>query len=89
MSARDDLQGSVVMERAVASPLKRDAADVVTTLGWSRPIGVGISDGIEGIGQDLEGLWDPAEVDAIAFCSSVRRSTRSQKSGNWATRPFQ
>jgi hypothetical protein len=60
------LQGSLVMERAVASPLRHDAADVVTSLGWSRRIGDRISVGVEGIGQDLEGLWNPAEVDGGA-----------------------
>src|SRR5215831_16946441 len=32
------LQGSVVVERALSSPFKHDAADIVTSLGWSRPI---------------------------------------------------
>jgi hypothetical protein len=64
--ARGRLQGSLVLERAVSSPRRHDAADVVTTLGWSRPIGDRISVGVEGIGQDIEGLWNRAEVDGGA-----------------------
>jgi hypothetical protein len=63
---RGRLQGSLVMGRAGSSPLRRDAADVVTSLGWSRRIGDRISVGVEGIGQDLEGFWNPAEVDGGA-----------------------
>jgi hypothetical protein len=60
------LQGSVVLERATSSPSKRDAADVVTSVGWSRTLGRRASVGVEAIGQDLEGLWDPAELDGGA-----------------------
>jgi len=64
---RGRIQGSLVMERAVTSPrLHRDAIDVVTTLGWSRPVSDRLSLGIESIGQDLEGLWNPAEADGGA-----------------------
>jgi len=60
------LQGSLVIERVVSSPRSRDAADVITTLGWSRPLTDRVSVGVESIGQDLEGLWDPAEADGGA-----------------------
>jgi hypothetical protein len=60
------LQGSLVMERIVSSAIRHDAADVVTSVGWARPIGRRVSVGIEGIGQDLEGLWNPAENDGGA-----------------------
>src|SRR5262245_26275749 len=61
------LQGSLVMQHVVSSPrLERDAADVVTTVGWSRRVGDRFSAGVESIGQDLEGLWDPAEADGGA-----------------------
>ena len=63
---RGRLQGSLVIERAVSSPLRHDAADVVTSLGWSRRIGDRISVGVEGIGQDLEGLWNSVEADGGA-----------------------
>jgi len=60
------LQGSVVVERAVSSPTVHDAADVVTSVGWSRPIGRRFGLGVESIAQDLEGLWNPAEADGGA-----------------------
>lgn len=60
------VQGSLVVERAMASPVKRDAADVVTSLGWSRRLGDRLSLGAESIGQDLEGFWNPAEADGGA-----------------------
>jgi hypothetical protein len=78
------LQASVVMERAESSPLKHDAADVVTTLGWSRPISDRVSVGVEGIGQDLEGLWDPAELDGGAKLLVGPSLQAHSKSGEWA-----
>jgi hypothetical protein len=78
------LQGSLVMERAVSSPLRHDAADVVTTLGWSRPIGDRVSVGVEGIGQDLEGLWNPAEVDGGAKLLVGPSLHVQSKRGDWA-----
>jgi hypothetical protein len=63
---RGRLQGSLVLERAVASPVRRDAADFVTSVGWSRRIGHRLALGVEGIGQDLEGFWDAAEADGGA-----------------------
>jgi hypothetical protein len=78
------LQGSLVLERAVSSPLKHDAADVVTSLGWSRRVGDRISLGVEGIGQDLEGLWDPAEVDGGARLLLGPSLHVQSKSGEWA-----
>jgi hypothetical protein len=81
---RGRLQGSLVLERAVSSPFRHDAADVVTSLGWSRPIHDRISVGVEGIGQDLEGLWNPAEADGGARLL-VGPSLRAQsKRGDWA-----
>jgi hypothetical protein len=78
------LQGSLVMERAVSSPLRHDAADVVTTLGWSRRLGDRISLGVEGIGQDLEGLWNPAEVDGGAKLLVGPSLHVQSKRGDWA-----
>jgi hypothetical protein len=60
------LQGSLVLERAVSSPVSHDAADVVTSIGWSHKVGARLSFGLEGIGQDLEGLWNRAEADGGA-----------------------
>jgi len=60
------LEGSLVLEHALASYRPHDTADVVTTFGWSRSLGDRLGIGIESIGQDLEGLWDPAEADGGA-----------------------
>jgi hypothetical protein len=81
---RGRLQGSLVVERAVASPLRHDAADVVTSLGWSRRIGDRLSVGVEGIGQDLEGLWKPAEVDGGAKLLVGPSLHAQSRSGDWA-----
>ena len=81
---RGRLQGSLVMERAVSSPLRHDAADVVTSLGWSRRLGDRISVGVEGIGQDLEGLWNPAEVDGGAKLLVGPSLHVQSKRGDWA-----
>ena len=63
---RGRLQGNLVLERALSSSIKRDAADVVTSMGWSRRIGDRLAVGVEGIGQDLEGFWDAAEAEGGA-----------------------
>jgi len=63
---RGRFQGSLVIQRVVSSRRDHDAADVVTSAGWSRPLGRRTSVGIEGIGQDLEGFWDPSEADGGA-----------------------
>jgi hypothetical protein len=81
---RGRLQGSVVVERAVSSPLRHDAADVVTTVGWSRHIREGLSIGLEAIGQDLEGLWNPAEADGGARLLVGPSLHAQSKQGDWA-----
>ena len=81
---RGRLQGSLVLERAVSSPVRRDAADVVTSVGWSRRVGRRLSIGAEGIGQDLEGFWDPAEADGGAKLMVGPSLHAESKSGGWA-----
>jgi hypothetical protein len=65
-SGRGTVHGSMVMERATASALRHDTADMIMSVGWSRRIGRRSSIGIESVGQDLEGLWNPAEADGGA-----------------------
>jgi hypothetical protein len=77
------LQGSFVIERALSSSIQRDAADVITTVGWSRLIRRWLTAGVEGIGQDLEGFWDPAEAEGGARLL-VGPSVRVQSNdGRW------
>ena len=77
------LQGSVVVERVTSSPSKRDTADVVTSVGWARPLGRSVSIGVEGIGQDIEGLWDPAERDGGAKLLVGPSLQLRSKNGDW------
>lgn len=81
---RGRLQGSLVLERATSSPIRHDAADVVTSLGWSRRIGDRLSVGAEGIGQDLEGFWNPAEADGGAKLLVGPSVHVQSKRGDWA-----
>jgi hypothetical protein len=81
---RGRLQGSLVIERAALSSRRRDAADVVTSLGWSRRIGDRIGVGVEGIGRDLEGFWNRAEVDGGAKLLVGPSLHVQSKSGDWA-----
>lgn len=77
------LQGSLVMERAMSSPLRHDGADVISSLGWSRRVNRSMTIGIEGIGQDLEGLWDPAEADGGAKLLIGPSLHTQSPSGRW------
>jgi len=56
---------------------------MIASVGWMRPVGARVNVGLEGIGQDLEGLWDPGEADGgakLLVGPSVR--TRSA-AGHW------
>jgi hypothetical protein len=77
------IHGSLVMERATSSPLRHDTADMVTSLGWSRRIGRRSSIGIEGLGQDLEGLWNPGEADGGAKLLVGPSIHAESLSGHW------
>lgn len=44
----------------------RDSLDLITTAGWLHKIGPAIHLGLEAIGEDLEGLWDPDEAEGGA-----------------------
>jgi len=63
---RSGMQGSLIFERATSSPSRRDAADMLASVGWTWPVSAALSLSIESIGQDLEGFWDPAEADGGA-----------------------
>jgi hypothetical protein len=62
-SPRSSLFGNVRFERAMGPG--RDALDLVTTAGWLRRFGF-LHAGVEAIGEDLEGFWDPAEAEGGA-----------------------
>jgi len=58
------LHGNVLFQKPLAAD--RDPIDLVTTVGWARRLNTTVSLGIEGIGEDLEGFWDPAEAEGGA-----------------------
>lgn len=58
------LHGNLLFQKAMAS--NRDDVDVVSTLGWARRINQSTSLGVEGVGEDLEGFWNPAEAEGGA-----------------------
>lgn len=57
-------QGNVVLQKALAPD--RDAVDLLLTAGVARRVTGRASIGVEGIGEDLEGFWDPAEAEGGA-----------------------
>ncbi len=58
------LEGNAVFEKAMAAG--RDQLDLITTLGWSHAVSSAVGVGVEGIGQDLEGFWEPEEAEGGA-----------------------
>src|SRR4029077_19366639 len=81
---RGRLQGSLIMERAASSPVRRDAADVVASIGWSRRIVDRLALGVEGVGQDLEGFWDAAEADGGAKLLVGPSLHLRSRNGDWS-----
>ena len=77
------VQGSFVLEHAMTSVVRHDAADVVTSVGWSHRIGDRFAMGVEGIGQDLEGFWDPTEAEGGAKLLVGPSLHVRSRSGHW------
>jgi hypothetical protein len=78
------VQGGLVMEHALSATVNRDAADVVTSVGWSRRIGDQFAMGVEGIGQDLEGFWNPAEAEGGAKLLVGPSLHVQSRGGDWS-----
>ena len=60
----------------------RDAADLITSLGWHYRVGAAFQLGLEALGEDLEGFWeaDEAEGGARLFAGpSVHWAPRGRK----------
>lgn len=57
-------QANVVLQHPLAPG--RDSVDLLLTAGVGRKIAGHASIGIEGIGEDLEGFWDPTEAEGGA-----------------------
>jgi hypothetical protein len=58
------LTGNLLLERALGAG--RDAADVITSVGWTRPVGRGVHLGAEMRVEDLEGFWSAQEAEGGA-----------------------
>jgi hypothetical protein len=62
-----DLAGNVRVEHSFApARARRDALDVITSVGLSRRVGPPLQVGIEAVGEDLEGIFDPNEAEGGA-----------------------
>jgi hypothetical protein len=58
------LHGNLTLQAPMSG--ERDAVDVMTTIGWSRRLTASVSLGVEAVGQDFEGFWEPAEAEGGA-----------------------
>jgi hypothetical protein len=64
---RWEMAGNLRLERSLAAAsAQRDALDVVTSVGVSRRFGRPLRVGLEAVGEDLEGLFDPTEAEGGA-----------------------
>jgi hypothetical protein len=63
-SGGTSLVGNVRFEK----PLEpgRDALDVITSVGWLQSVTPGVHLGVEAVGEDLEGFWEPEEAEGGA-----------------------
>jgi hypothetical protein len=62
--ADSSLFGNVRFERPLQQG--RDAIDLITTLGWTHRVGTAVHAGVEAVGEDLEGFWEPEEAEGGA-----------------------
>jgi hypothetical protein len=58
------VHGNLLFQKPISS--QRDPVDLITTVGMARRLAHGVSIGIEGIGEDLEGFWDSQEAEGGA-----------------------
>jgi hypothetical protein len=58
------LHGNLLFQKPLVTG--RDAIDLITTVGWARKLTPAIALGVEGVGEDLEGFWDPLEAEGGA-----------------------
>ncbi len=74
-------QGNVVLQHPLAAG--RDPLDVLLTAGVARRIATRASIGLEGVGEDLEGFWDPTEAEGGARLLVGPSFHLSSASGTW------
>ena len=56
------LHGNLLFEMPLAAPT-RDPVDVIMSVGWAARLTPALAIGVEGLGEDLEGFWDPTEAE--------------------------
>lgn len=61
---RSTLFGNLRLEKPFAAD--RDAVDLITSLGWHYRFGSAVHLGVEALGEDLEGFWEPEEAEGGA-----------------------
>jgi hypothetical protein len=61
---RSTLFGNLRLEKPFA--VERDAVDLITSLGWHYRFGRAVHLGVEALGEDLEGFWEPEEAEGGA-----------------------
>jgi hypothetical protein len=63
-AAGGQLTGNLLVEHALSA--YRDAADMITTVGWTHGVGGGMHLGLEMRAEDLEGFWSTEEAEGGA-----------------------
>jgi hypothetical protein len=58
------LHGNLLLQKPLT--MGRDSLDLITTVGWARRLTPSVALGVEGLGEDLEGFWDPTEAEGGA-----------------------
>ena len=58
------LYGNLLFQKPLSSG--RDAVDLITSVGWARKLTSAVALGVEAIGEDLEGFWEPEEAEGGA-----------------------
>lgn len=58
------LHGNLLFQKPMAE--NRDTVDLITSVGWAHKLPHAMSLGVEAIGEDLEGFWDPEEAEGGA-----------------------
>lgn len=58
------LVANATFEKSLSS--RRDAIDIITSAAWMHGATDGVQVGLEAVGQDLEGFWEPEEAEGGA-----------------------
>jgi hypothetical protein len=75
------LYGNLVFQKPMST--ERDAVDLMTSVGWARKLSHGVSLGVEAVGEDLEGFWDPLEAEGGARLLAGPSLHISPAKGRW------